>query len=493
MTTRAQSELLLVGSLPADSTEEAFQAGAELFADLVFALPDGETGPRRAWVGYERERLVRPHPDVETLQETESPTGIPRHAYETPVFKVRAGVAELHWESWPRIDDAITSYETFRELKHQGVIPSHLRFQIGLPFPSSALNGFKADFAADYAIAGPAFEDLVRRELERLTSEIPASELAIQWDVCYEVLDIEGVVAWMGDGAWERFTGPVTRLTRLIPEDVLVGYHLCYGTFPEWPMYEARDMGILVPHGELRRRGVRAHRRLAPPGRTEVPAERGRELLPAAVGSRAGRRARLPRNRAAGRRGGRPRAATSNRVEIPRRLRRGDVLRVRPATRRGADGDDARAPPRGRIASRLIAIRRRSPPGGSPRMRGVRRGPMRDRHHAERDFVHVLRAGRVEENGARLNRDRLASACLVANSLATKSEPFGHRARFGDGCATRSSGSAAADRRGSAKSTPRRDSPGRLYLEHRKDCLRTNAQRGRHTRWHRSTRSSCTR
>ncbi|MBV8905077.1 MAG: hypothetical protein JOZ22_15725, partial [Acidobacteriia bacterium] len=29
-------------------------------------------------------------------------------------------------------------------------------------------------------------------------------------------------------------------------EDVLVGYHLCYGTFPEWPMYEARDMGLLV-------------------------------------------------------------------------------------------------------------------------------------------------------------------------------------------------------------------------------------------------------
>jgi hypothetical protein len=246
MTTRAQSELLLVGSLPADSTEEAFQAGAELFSDLVFALPDGETGPRRAWVGYERERLVRPHPDVETVEQTESPTGIPRHAYETPVFKIRPGVAQLHWESWPRIDDAIASYERFAELKHQGVISSHLRFEIGLPFPSSALNGFKADFAADYAIAGPAYEDLVRRELERLTSEIPASELAIQWDVCYEVLDVEGVVAWMGDGAWERFTGPVTRLTRLIPEDALVGYHLCYGTFPDWPMYEARDMGLLV-------------------------------------------------------------------------------------------------------------------------------------------------------------------------------------------------------------------------------------------------------
>jgi hypothetical protein len=243
---RVASDLLLVGSLPAESTEGALRAGAELFADMVFALPDGETGPRAAWVGYERERLVRPHPDVETVEVTDSPTGIPRHAYETPVFRIREGVSDLRWDHWPRIDDAIESYRQFSALREEGVIPAGLRFQIGLPFPSSALNGFKADFAADYPVAMRGFEDLVRRELERLTTEIPPTDLAIQWDVCYEVLDIEGVVAWMGDGAWERFAGPVERLTRLIPEEVAVGYHLCYGTFPEWPMYEARDMSLLV-------------------------------------------------------------------------------------------------------------------------------------------------------------------------------------------------------------------------------------------------------
>jgi hypothetical protein len=246
MTRRADSELLLVGSLPAPSTDAAFRASADLFADLVFALPDGETGPRAAWVGYERERLVRPHPDVDTVKATDSPTGIPRHAYETPVFKIRDGVSELHWDTWPRIDDAIESYRQFRALRDEGVIPEQLRFQIGLPFPSSALNGFKADFGADYPIAERAFEDLVARELKRLTNEIPPGELAIQWDVCYEVLDLEGVIAWTAGDAWERFTGPVSRLTHLIPEDVLVGYHLCYGTFPEWPMYEARDMSLLV-------------------------------------------------------------------------------------------------------------------------------------------------------------------------------------------------------------------------------------------------------
>ena len=126
------------------------------------------------------------------------------------------------------------------------MIAPGLRFQIGLPFPSSALNAFKADFAADYPVAERAYEDLVGRELQRLIAAIPPEDLAIQWDMAYETQDIEGVLAWTAGDAWERFAGPVTRLTRQIPEEVLVGYHLCYGTFPEWPMYEAQDMSVLV-------------------------------------------------------------------------------------------------------------------------------------------------------------------------------------------------------------------------------------------------------
>jgi hypothetical protein len=246
MTRRVDSDLLLVGSLPADSTESALRQAAGFFGDLVFALPDGETGPRAGWVSYERERLVRPNPGIVVVQETESPTGLPRHAYETPVFGIRPGVSELHFDSWPRIDDAIAGYRSFTALREEGVIPAHVRFQVGLPFPSSALNAFKSDFAADYPVAERAFEDLVARELRRLTAAIPARDLAIQWDLAYETQDLEGVLAWTSEGAWERYAGPVTRLTRLVPQEVLLGYHLCYGTFPEWPMYEARDMGLMV-------------------------------------------------------------------------------------------------------------------------------------------------------------------------------------------------------------------------------------------------------
>ena len=78
------------------------------------------------------------------------------------------------------------------------MIPAGLRFQVGLPFPASALNAFKADFARDYPIAGAGFEDLVARELARLIAAIPPPDLAIQWDIAYETQDIEGVLAWTG-------------------------------------------------------------------------------------------------------------------------------------------------------------------------------------------------------------------------------------------------------------------------------------------------------
>jgi hypothetical protein len=170
MARRVNSELLLVGSLPADSAESALRAAAGFFGELVFALPDGETGPRAGWVSYEREKLVRPNEGMVTLAETESPTGLPRHAYETPVFGVKPGVSRVHWDSWPRIDDALASYEVFSSLRAAGVIPQGIRFQVCLPFPASALNAFKADFAHDYPIAAAGFEDLVRRELARLFS-----------------------------------------------------------------------------------------------------------------------------------------------------------------------------------------------------------------------------------------------------------------------------------------------------------------------------------
>lgn len=243
MARRVNCDLLLVGSLPAGSSEEALRAAGELFGDLVFALPDGETGPRVQWIGYEFAQLLAPHRDIEVAP----PSGEPRSLNDIPSARLHDGVVETRFERWPRIDDAIESYSLFTALRGQGLIPSDVRFQVGLPFCTSALTCLKEEFDHDFPIVQRAYEELIEREIKRLTAAIPAQDLAIQWDVCTEVLDIEGVISWMRTSdAWERFAGSVRRVTPLIPKEVLVGYHFCYGTFPTWPMYEAQDMELIV-------------------------------------------------------------------------------------------------------------------------------------------------------------------------------------------------------------------------------------------------------
>src|SRR6476619_6788790 len=140
MPSRVSSELLLVGSLPASSSEEALRAGGELFGDMVFALPDGETGPRMMWTAYDYASVLEPHPDVAVVEQGSRP---PRHLDEIDVVRIREGVDELRFESWPRIDDAIASYDIFRTLRSEGVIPEDVRFQVSLPLIESMVAAFK--------------------------------------------------------------------------------------------------------------------------------------------------------------------------------------------------------------------------------------------------------------------------------------------------------------------------------------------------------------
>src|SRR4051794_23341754 len=97
---RIDSDLLLVGSLPAATTDEALRAAGELFGELTFALPDGETGPRAAWVGYDTADLIAGHPDIEVVVPVDSPTGRPRHKYENAVYRLRDGVERLRFDRW---------------------------------------------------------------------------------------------------------------------------------------------------------------------------------------------------------------------------------------------------------------------------------------------------------------------------------------------------------------------------------------------------------
>lgn len=68
MSRRINSDLLLVGSLPAYSTAQALRAGGELFGDVVFRATRRRDGAAAVLGAYEHSHMLAPHPDAETVR-----------------------------------------------------------------------------------------------------------------------------------------------------------------------------------------------------------------------------------------------------------------------------------------------------------------------------------------------------------------------------------------------------------------------------------------
>ena len=82
-------------------------------------------------------------------------------------------------------------------------------------------------------------------EVEKIVDQIPATDLALQWDVCWEVLENEGVFPCAED-AWERYVQEIYRISAGIPDEVLLGYHFCYADLGHQHIKQPQDLGLSV-------------------------------------------------------------------------------------------------------------------------------------------------------------------------------------------------------------------------------------------------------
>ena len=255
-------DVLLVGSLPFETAEEALRASAVELGSFASCLPDGEVGPRTSWVGMLALLVFTGHPD---LEETLAP---PEHELEQPEadtnapppedlpgfwnFRVRPGravsFADLRYGAF-----AIESYATFRRLREEGTIPADVRFQICLPAPHSAIYGFFED-SSQWPELFAAYLAGIRRELGKIFDAIPAKDVAIQWDAAWEFVDMamgerNYLAFWPKLSAQEKFERHARQLDDLwqdVPEEALLGYHWCYGTWGGWPMTAMPDLDLCV-------------------------------------------------------------------------------------------------------------------------------------------------------------------------------------------------------------------------------------------------------
>ena len=139
---------------------------------------------------------------------------------------------------------ALHSWETFSRLRVEGVIPEGVRFQVCLPTPmaSGCMYVSPASFDAYLEV----YERHLLRALDAILAAVPHQDLWIQWDVCQEVLVFENYFPNRPADYKDQVLDELARLGNAVPEEVELGYHLCYGTPNDEHLVMPKDAGILT-------------------------------------------------------------------------------------------------------------------------------------------------------------------------------------------------------------------------------------------------------
>jgi hypothetical protein len=237
----------LVGSVPLADSAAVFRTLADALGAGLARMPDGETGVRRSWIRFLQDVLAE-HSGIEVARDLPPFRFVQwdgKLVREIPRLRV-TGAAPLDADGFATgyADMAIDSWRVFEALQTAGEIPAQLKFQICMPTPIAPTynNMLPAD-------RPPVLAALTRHligEVERIAAALPNERIAVQWDVCQEVL------AW--EGYYEE--GPVdfrsetlqvlSAVGNAVPAGVELGYHLCYGSPLDEHLVQPKDMSVLV-------------------------------------------------------------------------------------------------------------------------------------------------------------------------------------------------------------------------------------------------------
>ena len=225
----------LVGSVPLPSNEHTFSQICRALPKRIRRITDGETGVRANFAAFQIEIFppevlggwVKENAEIRDDE-------VARTLQRLPL------TLETHYD-----DHAISSYAVFCRLRTEGVIPPNVRFQVCLPSPLIVI---ACCIHARYQAAVEViYEAAILHALQRIQKEIPAHDLAIQWDMPGEIAFLEGVpfTPWFTPvkaGVSER----ISRLTTAVSDDVELGFHLCYGDSGHRHFVEPKDTAVLV-------------------------------------------------------------------------------------------------------------------------------------------------------------------------------------------------------------------------------------------------------
>jgi hypothetical protein len=244
---RKQPIVHFVGSVPLPDAETVFRALSEACGPHLARLPDGETGIRKFWIRF-LQNVLADNPAMEYA--TDLPpfkfvqwdgkvvreyTRLRVKPGATPdAASFRTGYADMAIESWGR----------FERLQKAGVIPANVKFQISIPTPIAPI--YNNLVPADRPKLLPALTESFIGEVAKIARALPNDRIAIQWDVCQEVLAWEG---YYDKGPVDFRTETIEVLTKIgdaVPARIDLGYHLCYGSPADEHLVQPKDAGIMV-------------------------------------------------------------------------------------------------------------------------------------------------------------------------------------------------------------------------------------------------------
>ncbi len=259
---RVDASVLLVGSIPGKDAQEAMRFCARELGDRLGFLPDGETGFRKIWINFlaatiyaandALETVNRPEPvnpdDPDEWRE-ENDHWVPRGYHDHWQFRIKEG-RQVHFDHIGYAQEAVASYQVFKQLRAEGLISSAQRFMVAMPMCESAVRPFLGKAGEnDYEMISGAYTEAMSREIATILDVIPADDLAIQWDICMEMLAVDvndihsALFPWKPGGeAMERYTATVRTCSDFVPEDVLLGLHFCYGDLGHRHFIEPRNL-----------------------------------------------------------------------------------------------------------------------------------------------------------------------------------------------------------------------------------------------------------
>jgi hypothetical protein len=272
-----------VGSIPLPDSETVFRTLSAAVGPHLIRVPDGETGIRKTWIRFLQDVLAQ-NPAIEIASD------VPPFKFVQWDGKVVREIPRLRLKPGAKPDPAafqtgyadmaIQSWAVFERLQKAGIIPAGVKFQICIPTPIAPT--YNNMVPGDRAALLPPLTQHFLGEVAKIAKTLPNDRIALQWDVCQEVLAWEG---YYDKGPVDFRTETIDVLTKIgdaVPAGIELGYHLCYGSPADEHLVQPKDAGIMVEMTNAVAAGVRRPLQFfhlpVPKGRTDdayyVPLEK---------------------------------------------------------------------------------------------------------------------------------------------------------------------------------------------------------------------------